>query len=589
MNLLYHKSIINKKVPPNPLFLFVFLLYGDWVIIEDKIKKIIAEALKNLGLEFDGIHLEHADNLEHGDYSTNVAFALSKTLGKSPKEVAESLKDEIIKNLPKEIEKVEIAGSGFINFFLSRQFFTESIKNILNNEDSFGCNDSGKNKKVVVEYSSPNIAKPFTVGHLRSTIIGDAVANILTASGFEVIRDNHLGDWGTQFGKQIVAIEKWGSLSELQKSSLPMRYLVDLYVKFHEEEESDKTLADIARKRFKDLENGDQGAKLIYDETIKKSKEYFNSIYEKLDVSKFDTELGESFYTPFISSAEKELNDKKLLKESEGATLVFFENEKLPPLMIKKTDGTTLYATRDLATDLYRFETYGKDTTIINEVGGEQTLYFRQLFETEKLLGWVKDNQRVHVAHGLYRFKEGKMSTRKGNVIWLEEVIDEAIKRAEEMDKETAEPVAIGALKFNDLKRKSSEDIVFDWDEILNLKGDSGPYLQYAYVRAFAIIEKATASNIDLSLDNPTDEPSILEKILYRFPEVVERAGRNFAPHYIATYVTELASAFNNFYAQGQIVSEAPESAYKVAITKAFSIVMKRGLGLLGIPVLKKM
>lgn len=556
--------------------------------IKVTIKDLIKKAGESLELNFDIVNIEHPDDISHGDYSTNVALMYSKTLGKSPREIADSLKTEIEKGLSKEIEKVEVAGAGFINFFLSREFFSESIGAIIDNEN-FGKNETGKDRKVVVEYSSPNIAKPFTVGHLRSTIIGDSIANIISNSGFEVIRDNHLGDWGTQFGKQIVAIEKWGSVNELKESSAPMRYLVDLYVKFHEEAESNESLEEDARKRFKDLERGEPTAVEIYNETIKISKEYFNSIYKRLEVRKFDTELGESFYTPFVEKITKELEDKKLLKVSEGATLVFFEEDKLPPLMIKKTDGTTLYATRDLATDSYRLETYGKDTIIVNEVGGEQSLYFKQIFETEKLLGWVQDGQRVHVAHGLYRFKEGKMSTRKGNVIWLEEVIDEAIKRAEEINKETAKDVAIGALKFNDLKRKSSEDIVFDWDEILNLKGDSGPYLQYSYVRAYSIIEKANGANIKISFDVVPPSVTNLEKILYRFPEVAKRAGEEYSPHYIATYLIELASAFSNFYAQGTIVSEETDSPYKVAITKAFSVVMKRGLELLGIPVLKKM
>ncbi len=556
--------------------------------IAQKIEGLIKKAGAELGFDFPIANIEHPDDITHGDYSTNVALMYSKILGKSPREIADNLKNEIEKNLPKEIVKVEVAGAGFINFFLSREFFSESIGEIIKDED-FGKNEIGEGKKVVVEYSSPNIAKPFTVGHLRSTIIGDAIANIISNSGFEVIRDNHLGDWGTQFGKQIVAIEKWGSIKELKESSTPMRYLVELYVKFHEVAESDETLEERARSRFKDLESGEQTAIEIYNETIKVSKEYFNSIYEKLEVKKFDTELGESFYTPFIEKITKELEDKKLLKVSEGATLVFFEEDKLPPLMIKKSDGTTLYATRDLATDSYRLNAYGKDTIIINEVGGEQSLYFKQVFETEKLLGWVGDNQRVHVAHGLYRFKEGKMSTRKGNVIWLEEVIDEAIKRAEEINKETSKDVAIGALKFNDLKRKSSEDIVFDWDEILNLKGDSGPYLQYSYVRAYSIIEKANGVNIKESFDVVLPSITNLEKILYRFPEVTLRAGQEYSPHYIATYLMELASAFSNFYAQGVIVSDSPEAPYKVAITKAFSVVMKRGLELLGIPVLKKM
>ncbi len=557
-------------------------------MIADKIKSLISEAGKSLGLQISEIHLEHPDILSHGDYATNVALVAAKAAGKPPREIAEALKGEIEKNTPKEISKVDIAGPGFINFHLSREFLAKTLEKIVEAKD-FGNADSAKGRKAIVEYSSPNIAKPFTVGHLRSTIIGDAVANILSAQGFDVTRDNHLGDWGTQFGKQIVAIEKWGSLAELAESKSKMRYLVDLYVKFHEEAEKDGALEDAARKRFADLENDEETAKEVYNATITASKEYFQSIYERLSTTKFDTELGESYFSPWMPKAEEALKDKSLLKESEGAMLVFFPEDKYPPLMIKKSDGTSLYATRDLAADMYRLETYGKDVLIVNEVGGEQTLYFRQLFETERMLGWVQEGQRVHVAHGLYRFKEGKMSTRKGNVIWLEEVIDEAIKRAEAINAETAREVAIGALKFNDLKRESGQDIVFDWDEILNLKGDSGPYLQYAYVRSVAIQDKAASANVSPSNLTPLSEPALLEKLLYRFPEVVAHAAQNFAPHYIATYLIEIAGAFNRFYAEGQIVSDAPDSPYRVAITKAFGIVMERGLRLLGIPVLRKM
>jgi arginyl-tRNA synthetase len=556
--------------------------------IISKIKDLVKEAGANLGLDLAVVGLEHPDDLKNGDYSTNVALTYAKALGKPPREIAEQIKVEIIKSLPKEIEKVEVAGAGFINFYLSRELFLESIGQIIKDED-FGNSKIGVGQKVVVEYSSPNIAKPFTIGHLRSTIIGDAVANIVSALGYSVVRDNHLGDWGTQFGKMIVAIKKWGDIEKIKQSEKPVHDLVELYVRFHDEAEKDKALESEGREWFVRLEAGDVEAKEIWTFCIERSLIAFKKIYKELGVNNFDTWRGESVYGEFISTVVKELEDKRLLKESEGATLVFFDGEKLPPLMIKKTDGSTLYATRDLATDYWRRSEYGNDVKIINEVGGEQSLYFKQLFETEKMLGWFNDGDRVHVAHGLYRFKEGKMSTRKGNVIWLEDVIDEAVKRAGEINKETAHEVAIGALKFNDLKRKSSEDIVFDWDEILSLKGDSGPYLQYSYVRAYSIVEKAESTNIKMSVENASENTTNLEKVLYRFPEVVSRAGLEYSPHYISTYLMELASAFSNFYAQGVIVSDAPDSPYKVAVTKAFGIVMKRGLELLGIPVLTRM
>lgn len=533
--------------------------------------------------------MEHPDVVAHGDYSTNIALVTAKRIGKNPRQLAEELKTEIEKNLPSTIEKVEIAGPGFINFFLSREFFVSKTKEIHSSPDVLAQAKVGNGQKVVVEYSSPNIAKPFTVGHLRSTIIGDAVANILSALGYQVIRDNHLGDWGTQFGKMIVAIKKWGDIEQIKKSHEPIHDLVDLYIKFHDEAEKDPSLENEGREWFVKLEAGDKEARDIWSFCIERSLASFKEIYTALGVTNFDTWNGESMFGAYIPDVIKSLEDKKLLKESEGATLVFFEGDKLPPLMIKKTDGSTLYATRDLATDMWRLREYGSDVRIINEVGGEQSLYFKQLFEIEKMLGWVKDGQRVHVAHGLYRFKEGKMSTRKGNVIWLEDVIDEAVKRASAINPETGKAVAIGALKWNDLKRESSQNIVFDWDEILNLKGDSGPYIQYAYVRAQAIVDKAQTEFGVRDIADVPQEISLLERYLYRYDEVVTRAGKEYSPHYIATYLLELASAFNAFYAEGMIVSKEADSAYRVALTAAFAKTVKSGLELLGIPVVTRM
>jgi arginyl-tRNA synthetase len=294
----------------------------------------------------------------------------------------------------------------------------------------------------------------------------------------------------------------------------------------------------------------------------------------------------------------EDLKKAKLLQESEGAKLVFFAGEKYPPLMIEKKDGATLYATRDLATDKFRRKEYGADIMVINEVGSEQSLYFKQLFEVEEVLGYFKKSQRVHIAHGFIRFKDGKMSTRKGNVIWLEDIIDEAYTRASKFnpDPKVAEAVAIGAIKFNDLKRESSQDIIFDWDEMLNLTGDSCPYLQYSHARAASVLAKAKEEGIDVSAitqktgDSGIGDASVLEKIIYRFPEIVERSATDYQPHHIATYLLELAAVFSSFYAIAQIVDKKdPTSPYRVALTQAFEIVMKNGLTLLGIASPEKM
>lgn len=541
------------------------------------------------------INLEHPEEISHGDYSSNIAMMLAKSVAQNPRELAEKIKAEILERKPSEIEKIEVAGPGFINFYLSKGFFTESTKEILKSGEKFGSSKIGAKRKAIVEYSSPNIAKPFSIGHLRSTIIGDAIANILDFCGFKVVRDNHLGDWGTQFGKLIVAIRKWGDIKAIEKSAEPIKDLVALYVRFHEEEVKDKDLENEGRAWFLKLEQGDKEAKNIWEKCIKLSMKEFEKIYKRLNV-KFDTAYGESYFEDKMSAVVDDIKKLGIARESEGAYLVFFEGEKYPPFMILKSDKSTTYALRDLAADKFRKKKYGKDILIINEVGSEQILHFRQLFETEKLLGYAKDGERVHIVHGLYRFKDGKMSTRKGNVIWLEEVIDEAVERAGVFNKDVAEIVGIGALKFNDLKRESAKDITFDWEEILNLKGDSGPYLQYSYARAKSVLRKAKDEKIAKAFSlfkkakNPHTEISELEKMLYRFPEIVERAGKDYAPNHIATYLIQTASAFNSFYAKGKIVDkEDTLSPYKVALTEAFTIVLKNGLSLLGIKAPEKM
>lgn len=568
-------------------------------MIKEQIIDSIKKAIIDMGVEEKSLPvftLEHPDEMSHGDYATNVALMLSKPLKQAPVVIAKQIVEKLNQNKISDVEKIEVAGPGFINFYLSAKYFNEGVGEIIEKGESYGQKKLSLlsklfgGKKVIVEYSSPNIAKPFTIGHLRSTIIGDAVANILEFSGHNVIRDNHLGDWGTQFGKLIVALKKWSSIEAIEKSEKPIKDLVDLYVKFHAEAETDKSLEDEGRAWFTKLERGNAEAREIWKKCIKLSMKEFERIYAVLGVS-FDTNYGESFFEDKMAEVIEDVKKVGIAKESEGAYLVFFDNEKYPPLMLLKSDGSSLYALRDLAADKWRKKKYGKDTVIINEVGIEQELQFKQLFETEKLLGYVKEGERVHVAHGMYRFKDGKMSTRKGNVIWLDDVISEAVERAGVINKDTAEVVAIGALKFNDLKREARGDINFDWDEILNLKGDSGPYLQYACVRAKSILEKAKVEGVKVDLKAGSDMPAgELSKKLIRFGEIVERAGKEYSPHYLATYLTELASTFSTFYAQEKVVDKTDaKSPYRVALTQAFLTVMENGLNLLGIKVPDKM
>lgn len=571
------------------------------------IKNIIESTLVKRGYPSDFIPIQVPTVKSHGDYATSVALVLSKKLHRKPMDLATEITQDI-KNQNQEIlENIEVVSPGFINFSLKEKCFIDVLYDVRRQTESYGSSSIGQGKKVIVEYSSPNIAKPFTVGHLRSTIIGDAIANIFEFNGYTVHRDNHLGDWGTQFGKLIVAIKKLGAKEKNEElitaSDNPVKLLVDLYVEFHTKAETDPSLEEEARSWFFKLEQGDAEARRIWKKCVNWSLVEFERIYKRLGVDfgivdgKISGAIGtsifpESFFEDKMDQVILDLSQKGLTMESRGALIVEFPDEKYPPLMIKKKDGATLYATRDLATDKYRFNTYGKDILIVNEVGAEQKMYFQQLFELEEMLGYCKKEQRVHVAHGLIRFKDGKMSTRKGNTIWLDQVLDEAVSRAGDLNKESAEAVGIGALKFNDLKRACEKEVVFDWDEVLTLKGNSGPYLQYAYARTQSVLSK---SNIDVSTLSIKEtslskiEKDVLQTLIH-FPEVVVRSCENFAPHELCTYLFSLAQSFNTFYAEHSILkAKEEEKAVRILLTYAVSNVLSTGLKLLGIVPLKSM
>jgi len=600
--------------------------------IKQEIIAVLKSVIKDLTDQEIVPQLEHPVDENHGDYASNIVLTSfnDKLLSikdkklKTPLDLAQIIAEKLNHSslIPNPCEKVEAVKPGFINFFLSEEYLLSNLKKVLEKKE-YGSKVQDPNKKVIVEYSSPNIAKPFTVGHLRSTIIGDAVANLLDANGWKVYRDNHLGDWGTQFGKQIYAIKTWGDEEKIEKSKNPVKELVALYIKFHEEAEKNPELEEKAREWFKKLEDGDLQARKLWKKCVDWSLKEFETIYKKLGVKFTENNglgFGESFFEDKIKGVLDELNSKKLLKESEGAKLVFFDKDpstgsgqaKFPPLMIMKKDGASLYATRDLATDKFRLKKYGKNVVIINEVGVEQTLYFRQLFEVEKMLGWYKEEQRIHKRHGHYRFKETKMSTRRGNTIWLTDVLEEAIKRAEKLGsegKEIAQKVGIGALKWNDLKRTSEQDIVFDWDEILNMQGDSGPYIQYTFARTQSVLGKSEirnpkseansndqnpnkkkVSNFDIRDSNLSleDEEIMLLRAINRFQEVIEQAGEKFAPNILCNYLFDLAQKFNLFYQKHKIL-ESENEEFRLALTKATGIIIKKGLFLLGIESPEKM
>lgn len=577
------------------------------------------------------INLETPSDLSHGDYTTNISFLLSKKLKKAPISIAENIAYQL-QNSPfnSHFSKIEAIQPGFINFHLSKTYLLNHLERILSNANNIGKSEYLKNKKIIVEYSSPNIAKPFTIGHLRSTIIGDAIANILRSQGAIIYRDNHVGDWGTQFGKLIYAIKTWGIEEEIDKSDKPVKLLVQLYIKFHDEEEKNPELKEMGRMWFKKLEAGDLEAKRLWEKCINWSWSEFDTIYTQLNVHFTENNgkgYGESYFEDKMKPVIKQLKEKKLLTLSEGAEVVFFPNDEYPPLMIMKKDNTTLYSTRDLATDKFRLEKYGKDIIIINEIGAEQSLYMQQLFKTEEMLGWFKNSQRIHVKHGMYRFKDQKMSTRKGNVIWLEDVLEEAKKRAYHLyndslknskDNKIDKPltqikldneaqkitrdVAIGAIKYNDLKKSAHLDITFDWKEILNMEGNSGPYIQYTYARTQSILHNSSlkkksnsnkeSKNVSKSITtlSLTTEEITLLRLIYQFNQVIKNSATSLSPSIICIYLYNLAKCFNLFYQKHHVLNaKGSQKVFRLELCEATGLVLARGLNLLGIAAPSKM
>lgn len=576
-------------------------------MLKKELKKLIGNSINDLQdkkelprFKIPKIEIECPKQEGYGDYSTNIALRIVQESKESPLKTAELIVQSLNRLISEPLfEKVEAVKPGFINFFLSDHLLLKNLDAILRKKEKYGANTIGKGKTVVIDYSSPNIAKPFNIGHLRSTIIGQAIYNIYRFLGYKAIGDNHIGDWGTQYGKLFYAIQKWGDEKKINNN--PIEELYRLYVKFHKRAEKDPGLEEEGRKCFRRLEEGDKEIKRVWEKSVEWSLKEFDNIYKTLDVE-FDFVLGESFYQPFADDVIQEALHKKVAKKSRGAIIIEFPDKKLPPLMIQKSDGTTLYSTRDLAAIKYRKEKF-KPYKIIYEVGADQTLYFRQLFWAAELLGWGKRNDYFHVAHGLMRFKKGKMSTRKGKVVFLEEVLEEAIKRAREIiesknpnlkhKEKIAKAVGIGAVKYNDLSHHYSRDIVFDWEQALSLKGNSAPYLQYTYARACSVLKK---DNKRIKIGKrgkkieKKEERMILE-LLFQFPEVVKQAAEQHSPNLICNFLFELAQAFNFFYEHLPILKAETEESKKIRIdlTSAFAQIIKNGLGLLGIETPKKM
>lgn len=559
-----------------------------------KIIEIIREAVAEfaLGKEFA---VEHPADEKMGDFSTNIAMVLAKELGRNPKELAVDLvgKLEGNKRLGEMVEKIEPAGPGFINFWIKDEVLIKKIDEALTAKEKLGDSDFMKGKKVLVEYSSPNIAKRFSVGHLRSTIIGQAIFNLYKHSGAEVINDNHLGDWGTQFGMIIAAIEED---KNFDWNSADINKLEEIYVDFNKRMEENPELRIKAKEAFLRLEKGDESARNIWQKSVDISMKEFNEIYKKLDVS-FEHVLGESGYEKLMPEIIEEAKNKKIASVGEeGALIVEFLDERgkeqMPPAMLVKSDGSTTYFTRDLATIKKRLsDPILKSEVFVYEVGGEQRLHLKQVFVTATKL-WpeeTKNVQFVHVAHGLLSLPEGKMSTRKGNTIKLEDLLAKAEEKAEG---ETV--MSVGAVKYNELKRSPGMDYVFKWDEALSMEGNSAPYLQYVYVRTRGILNKSGEKIDKVMSDNKEftneDERNLARWLLLRFAEgeVVESAAKNFAPQQLCAYLFETAQKFNGFYERNKVIGVENQSL-RLSLTLLAGEVIKKGLEIIGIETVEKM
>ncbi|MCD4785827.1 MAG: arginine--tRNA ligase [Candidatus Eremiobacteraeota bacterium] len=565
----------------------------------------IEKARKVLGENFDIELRIPPPNIE--GHLSFPCFPLAKILRKSPMIIAKELADTIPIEKDGYIDHLKEV-KGFLNIFLNRERFNREIfMDFEKYGDDYGNSMEGKGKTVVIDLSSPNVAKPFSVGNVRSTTIGDSISRIYKALGWNVINDNHLGDWGTQFGKLLYAYEVWGDNEKIGKD--PINELLKLYVRFHNEMEgkgsddgeSENPMLTEARKRFKLLEDKDPEMTRIWSWFVDLSMREFNKIYDRLDV-KFDYNFGESFYSDKTDEVIDLLEESGIAtREEDGSLVVPLDKEGIStPALIQKKDGATLYATRELATIIYRIRRFQPDL-IIYVVGSEQKLHFNQCFKVMEMLGFK--TRCAHVDFGLVSLKEGKMSARKGRVVFFDRVMAEGFQKALEILKEKrpdlpeeekieiARVVSVGAIKFNDLAQNRVKNVVFDWDNMLSFEGDTAPYLQYSYARVQSILRKADVEiEIYPELLKENEEFDLIRK-LSRFPETIKEAGNNFAPHIIAQYLLEIARAFSVFY--GKIpVLKAPGKKLmmsRLALIRAYADVIKRSLSLLGIDTLSRM
>lgn len=560
-------------------------------------KKKVAELIKTeVDMDLESIEklIEIPPRPEMGDFAFP-CFQLAKAFRKAPNMIAEELKEKLNKE---GFERIESLGP-YLNFFVDKGSFTKNtIEKILSEGDSYGSSNIGEGKTVCVEYSSPNIAKPFHVGHLFTTAIGNSLYKLFKKEGYTVEGINHLGDWGTQFGKLISAYKRWGNEEALEKDAIAE--LLRIYVKFHDEAEKDTSLEDEGRAYFKALEDGDKEAEALWERFRNLSLKEFERVYDVFNV-KFDSYAGEAFYNDKMDVVVNELRDKGLLVESNGAQVVMLDEYNMPPCIVLKADGASIYATRDLAAAMYRKNKYDFDKCIY-VVGTPQALHFKQVFKVLELAGHEWANDCVHVGFGLVKFADRKLSTRKGEVILLDDLIRESIDKTLEVineknpnlenKEEVAKKIGVGAVVFTYLKNSREKDIVFDWKEMLSFEGETGPYVQYSYARANSILTRAGEINEapDFAKLSSKEEFELV-KTLENFNKNIHLATEKLEPSVVTRYVIEVAKLFNKFYNSHSVLNLEDKSlmAARLALVKSTCQVIKNGLELIGIEVVEKM
>ncbi|MBV1757476.1 MAG: arginine--tRNA ligase [Dethiosulfatibacter sp.] len=560
-----------------------------------KVAELFSDLVDDVTLEDIYGMVEIPPNSQLGDFAVP-CFRFAKVLRKSPNMIAETIATQIPAD--ENFDKVTNEGP-YVNFFVSKASFAKDIlTEIENKKEKYGTKDIGQGRSVIVEFSSPNIAKPFHIGHIRTTIIGNVLYNIYKFMGFNAIAINHLGDYGTQFGMLISAYKKWGEKEVIEQNPIPE--LLKLYIRFNEETEKTPELIDEARYWFRELENGNEEAIGLWQWFKDVSMIEFNRVYKMLGI-KFDSFAGESFYSDRMPRVIEELIEKDLLVDSQGAKIVDLSAFDMPSPLIQKSDGSTLYITRDIAAAIYRKETYDFYKNIY-VVGAQQNLHFQQWMKIVELMGYEWAGDCVHVPFGMVSLEEGTLSTRKGRVVFLEDVLKKAVEKTLEIINErnpslenkedVAQKVGIGAVLFQELYNNRIKDYTFSWEKTLSFEGETGPYTQYTYARTCSILNKygkKVSTDIDFNLIKDEKEFEVI-KALSNFGEVIESSMEKNEPFYITRYIVDLAQKFNKFYNNSHILVDDEElMKSRVLLTYAVNITIKNGLDLLGIEAPEKM